>query len=108
MDWQHKAAALAGLCEFSIKFREAQWRIGGPEPWYISQGIEVANGRFLTGTYGNGYTPQEAIENHWKVLVDELPAGEWLVIRAMSEDRRAVRWNGFMWADHPEPKRDAA
>ena len=60
MDWQQKAEALAALCELRIKFRERQWRIGGPEPWYVEQRVEVKDGSILCGQYGNGSTPEEA------------------------------------------------
>jgi hypothetical protein len=101
MDWQQKAEALAALTEFNIKFRERQWRIGAAEPWYVSQRIDVkeTGGSVLTGTYGNGSTPQEAVEDHWQRLVDGLKPTEYLVVRAGDSERRAVRWNGFMWVD---------
>src|SRR5579863_3939820 len=98
MDWQQKAEALAGLTELAIRFREKQWRIGGPEPWYVEQKIDICDGYTLDGAYGNGFTPQEAVENHWRRLVDELPPTKWLVVRD-GEKRHAVRWNGFMWQD---------
>jgi hypothetical protein len=105
MDWQQKAEVLAGLAELSIKFREKEWRIGAAEPWYVNQGIDVGGDGLLRGTYGNGHTPQEAIENHWRLLVTELPGGSYLVTRSPTDERRRVRWNGFMWADVPEPNR---
>lgn len=107
MDWQQKAEALACLAELAVCFREKQWRIGGPEPWYIQQSIDIRDGGCLHGAYGNGYTPQEAIENHWRRLVDELPPDKYLVVRN-GDKRRAVRWNGFMWQDVPELDREAA
>ena len=108
MDWQQKAEALASLTELAICFREKQWRIGGDEPWYVQQKIDIRDGCCLHGAYGNGYTPQEAIEDHWKRLVDDLSSDQYLVIEAAADKRRAVRWNGFMWQDMPEPKREAA
>lgn len=108
MDWQQKAEALASLGELSIKFRERENRIGGPDPWYVSQRIEIKDGPCLLGSYGNGYTPQEALEDHWETLTTRLKPDQYLVIRGLSDDRKAVRWNGFMWADVHEPKRDAA
>lgn len=108
MDWQQKAEALAGLTELAIHFREKQWLIGGPEPWYVQQKIDIREGGCLHGAYGNGYTPQEAIENHWKRLVDDLAADQYLIVRSSTDDRRAVRWNGFMWQDVPEAKPKAA
>ena len=107
MDWQQKAEALASLTELSIKFRERENRIGSAEPWYVSQKIDIKDGGCLVGSYGNGNTPQEAIEDHWEVLTTKLNRDQYIVVRGLSDERKAVRWNGFMWADVPEPKRDA-
>lgn len=103
LDWQQKAAALAALAELSIKCRKAG-------DWYVSQNVEIKDNSVLRGEYGNGSTPQEAIEDHWQRLVTNLEKSPlYLVARAGGgEDRRAVRWNGFMWQDVPEPKREAA
>jgi hypothetical protein len=107
MDWQQKAEALAALGELSIKFREREWRIGASEPWYVQQRVEIKDGGTLCGAYGNGRTPQDAIEDHWRCLVEQL-GDRYLVVNAGGEDRRAVRWNGFMWAAVREPEREAA
>lgn len=95
MDWQYKAAALEALAEISIKFRK-------PGDWYVSQdNVEIKDSRCLVGTFGNGATPQAAIEDHWKQLVYDIGA-KYLVINPALTKRRAVRWNGFMWMDVPE------
>lgn len=107
MDWQQKAEALSGLTDLAICFREKRDRIGGHEPWYVLQKIDIKDGSCLHGAYGNGATPQEAIEDHWKRLVDELPPDKYLIAR-WADKRRAVRWNGFMWQDVPEPERETA
>lgn len=104
MDYQQKAEALASLCDLAICFREVRNRIGINHPWYVSQNIDVKNGGCLEGKYGNGATPQEAVEDHWRALVSELPADQYLIIREGGSPRRAVRWNGFMWADVMEAK----
>lgn len=106
MDWQQKAEALAGLCELRIKYREREWRIGSAEPWYIEQSIYVteAGASTMGGKFGNGLTPVSAIEDHWKVLVEELGPREYLIVGSSTTGRRAVKWNGFMWADYPEPQ----
>jgi hypothetical protein len=77
-----------------VKFRK-------PGDWYVNQDVEVKDGGILIGTYGNGATPEEAIEDHWRVLT-EIPRGHYLVVRAFDNLRRAVRWNGFMWEDVKE------
>lgn len=97
MDWQQKAEALAALADLSIKFREREWRVGGPDPWYVSQNVEVKDGSILSSVCGNGHTPEEAIEDHWKQLVDDLTSRQYLIINVGTKDRRAVKWNGFMW-----------
>jgi len=96
MTWQQKLAALQCLGDCSLKMRE-------PGDWYVSQSrVEVGGDGMLAGSYGNGETPVVAVTDHWRVLVDELPVGKHLVLGASSDDRRAVRWNGYMWADVQE------
>lgn len=73
-----------------------------PGDWYVQQSVEVKNGSVLESRYGNGETPQLAIEDHWRALTD-LKLPEYLVIGAFTDgERKAVRWNGFMWADVQE------
>ena len=97
MDYQEKAAALNALADIAIKIR-------APNDWYVSQSVEIKDGGVLVGKYGNGSTPKEAVENHWLELVDKLPPDKYLVIHANGDNRRAVRWNGYMWADVIEKK----
>lgn len=94
MDWQQKAAALDALAEISVMIRK-------PGDWYVSQRVEIKDGGILRGDYGNGETPQAAIEDHWRNMVDNI-GSRYLVAHAGTERRRAVRWNGFMWMDIPE------
>lgn len=89
MNWQQKAEALQKLSEISIKTR-------GIDDWYISQNVEIKNGSVLESLYGNGTSPVDALNKHWEILTN-LEPGQYLVIRAMSENRQAVKWNGFMW-----------
>jgi hypothetical protein len=91
MKWQEKALALETLCELSLKMRNI-------DDWYVSQNIEVKDGGILKGIYGNGVTPEEAINDHWNKLVFELADNEYLVTKAYG-DRKAVVWDGFMWKD---------
>jgi hypothetical protein len=98
MNTEQKAEALAALCEFSIKFREPINRVGSKAPWYVVQSVVVCDGRFETGTYGNGNNPADAIDDHWRRLAQELPEDSWLIVR-QGDKRRSVRWNGFMWVD---------
>ncbi len=76
--------------------------------WYATvDGIEVKQGSFLCGDYGNGKTPEAAIDDCFRVLT-ELKRGEYLVKNAYGESRRAMRWNGFMWQEVVEEKSHAS
>lgn len=97
MNWQQKAHALAALADLSLRCRKAG-------DWYVNQDVEIKNGSILEGSYGNGSTPTAAIHNHWRQLVEELPPDQYLVVRAHRDERRAVRWNGFMWAEVVESR----
>lgn len=92
--WQEKAEALNALAELDIKMRAAG-------DWYIHQDTEVGGDGMLTGTYGNGASPADAINDHWRVLVDELPLDKYIVVSAWSDGRKHFRWNGFMWRQLP-------
>ena len=95
LNWQQKAAALNALSPIKILMR-------GYRDWYVSQSVEVKGESVLTGAFGNGETPEIAIENHWEQLVDDLTPSQYLVVNAYQPDRQAVLWNGFMWADKRE------
>jgi len=92
MNWQEKAAALNALAPIQILMR-------GIENWYVQQSAEVKEGAMLKGKYGNGTTPELAIEDHWNQLTDLVGREKYIVIGAMSNRRRQVKWNGYMWKD---------
>lgn len=97
--WQHKAAALNALSPIQIHIRNVC-------DWFVNQSVEIGGDGMLTGNYGNGDSPEDAVEDHWRKLVEDLPEDRYLVIRASREDRRHVRWNGYMWQDLPVKKRE--
>lgn len=74
--------------------------------WYVvTPGVEIKAGGVLKNVGGRGQNPYEAIESTWSNAAEDLPADRYLVINAADPARRrAVRWNGFMWADVIEPK----
>ena len=92
MNWQEKLQALNAVAECKILMRK-------PDDWYVGQSVEISSddSSVLTGLYGNGATPQEAIENHWDVMTVQLKPEQYVVVNAMSDRRKHVRWNGFMW-----------
>ena len=100
MNWQQKLSAVQALCgTFNVAVR-----MRNPGDWYVNDCTEIKDGSILRGEYGNGATPEQAVEDHWDILTN-LPHEQYIVVRAAREDRRAVRWNGFMWEDVAE-KRD--
>jgi hypothetical protein len=99
MTYEEKLQALQALGECSLKMRR-------PGDWYVAQPQKgVHSGGILRSPYGNGRTPEEAVENHWFALTSEVAPDEYVVLHpGDSVRRRAVRWNGFMWADVDENK----
>jgi hypothetical protein len=75
----------------------------GERAWVAFRGVEIANGTALEGVMGRGQTINAAIQDLWD-KIRSLPADRWLVLGAHSDNRRAVRWNGFMWAPYIEPR----
>lgn len=58
--------------------------VGEPENWYaMFRDVEVTDGRMLSGTYGNGVSPETAIAAYEREI-----AGKQLVYRAMSQEHR--------------------
>lgn len=98
MTWEQKLGAFQMLADTHLRMRKTG-------DWYVSCGVEVKKSPgscMLVGTYGEGTSPESAVEDHWRKLVDELPDKAYLVI--IGANRRAVRWNGYMWADIPEAR----
>ena len=101
MNYKEKIEALAALDDdISIKYRSEEFCKNDSrelESWYVSQNVEVKRGGVLVSVSGNGNTPEEAIEDHWRQATEELKVGEYLVVCAGTPHRKAMKWNGFMW-----------
>ncbi len=95
MTWEEKLQALQALCETVLIMRK-------PGNWYVSaSGRSIAGDGFLTGSYGNGATPEEAVEDDWNIFVVNLPLDRYINVSSYSAGKeKNVRWNGFMWADY--------
>lgn len=92
MNWEQKLAAIQALGDTSLRMRK-------PGDWYVSSTrMEIGGDGMLSGEYGNGRTPEEAVEEHWRIYTN-LPPGKFIVIGAYTDKRRQVRWNGYMWED---------
>ena len=54
--------------------------------WYAKlDDVEIKDGAILSGSFGNGRTPEEALQNYVKEL-----KGQKIVIDAFSKDKRTV------------------
>lgn len=94
MTWEQKLAALQSLTDTSLRMRK-------PGDWYVSAvGRGIGGDGFLTGTYGNGKTPQEAVDDDWNQLTQFLPSDRYILVERAGK-RRQVRWTGYMWEDCP-------
>lgn len=92
MTWEQKLAALQALTETHLCMRK-------PGDWYVdAYARDIGGDGFLTGTFGNGMSPAEAVLDDWK-RITELPPGKYIVISANSDKEKRVRWNGFMWKE---------
>ena len=71
-----------------------------PGNWYLYVPcVEIGGNGLLKGVGKSGITPEYAVEHTWDELTSVV-APFFIVINAMQDDqRRQVRWNGFMWAD---------
>lgn len=95
LTWEQKAEAMDALAPFTFKIVP---RHGGGG-WCASVSAEVKSGPILSSGNGHGKSVETAVLALWQGLVTDLKAEDYLVINAMGPNRRAVRWNGFMWAD---------
>jgi hypothetical protein len=100
LTWEQKAQALqalVGWSNFALKMRD----IGN---WYVqTTGLELKKGVCLSGSCVHAQDPQQAVALTWK-WATELEPDTYLVVNAYRDNRRAVRWNGFMWEDVVEEK----
>lgn len=92
MTWEQKLQALNRLAPCRLVMRS-------PGDWYVEQrtALKTHGSQILWGAFGNGSSPEAAVNNHWHVLTELAPA-DYVVVNAMSSsNRRAVVWNGCMW-----------
>lgn len=92
MTWEQKLAALQALMP------DTCLRMRKPGDWYVdARGRSIGGDGLLHGNYGNGKTPEAAIENDW-LQMTEIPSDRYIVVQCGGE-RRQFRWSGFMWSE---------
>ena len=96
MTWEEKVEAINCIAGVSLHMRF-------PGNWYATSSLSVKRGSLLGSFCGNGKTPQDAIEDYWKQLTN-LKDEEYLV-SGLYPNRKAFKWNGFMWKEVDEKAR---
>ena len=91
MDWQQKLDAIQAFAG------KANLCMRRPNDWFVESGMSVGGDGILSGKYGNGTTPEEAVEEHWHIY-SELPPDRY----AVNRHNRRARWNGYMWREISE------
>lgn len=71
----------------------------------LSINVEIRDGCVLRSICGYGETLTDALADLWRQLTVLEDSRQYLVIRAGTEKRRAVRWNGHGFKPHYEPER---
>lgn len=95
LTWKQKAFAiqsLVGWGKFALKLRD-------DSSWYTQHGIERVEKSVLSSGCESGETPEDAINQLWSWATD---LNYHLVVGAFTSERKAVRWNGFMWENVKE------
>jgi hypothetical protein len=92
MDTKKRALALNALSPIELRLD-----INGN--WFVRWvGVEIKKGPCLGGAGERGATPDEAIDRTWASVEDmSKDRSRYLVVGAYTDQRKAVRWNGFMW-----------
>lgn len=86
MNWEQKFDALNALCEHTLCMRK-------PGDWYVSSNLTTREGGVNIGTYGNGSSPDEAVNNHWDIYTNIILGEQYISVG----DGTHAYWNGFMW-----------
>ncbi len=90
MSWEELFMAIKDIApDASLQMRK-------PGDWYIDgSSVSVAGDGCLVGEYGNGQTPETAVQEHWRKWTLLLPENRHL------KDHNEVcwRWTGFRWRD---------
>ncbi len=99
MTWEEKFEAMKALLGGNISLRMRK-----PGDWYVeASGRHVGGDGVLSGNYGNGSTPEEAVLQDWEKNVTNLPNDKYVVLSypniGPTDPKKYYRWNGFMWKE---------
>lgn len=97
MTWEQKLQAMKAIADHKLIMRK-------PGDWYVNAPIEVGGGGVLVSMFGQGTTPEMAVNDHWAQLVENLPSDRYIT-GGNPGHSKCVRWNGFMWEDASHMRR---
>jgi hypothetical protein len=86
LNWQQKLQALNVLTPHVLCMRK-------PGDWFVNSNLTIREGCVNIGTYGNGESPQEAVNDHWEIYTN-LEKDEQCISVC---DGTHVVWDTFMW-----------
>lgn len=96
MNWTQKLKAIQAIG----RYNEVSLRMRDDYSWYVaSVEVDRKEGNVLSSGLQKGNNPEEAVEQWWDWATD---LKFYLVTRQSGKDRRAFKWNGFMWQDVEE------
>ena len=81
MNWEEKFEIMQNITHTEIRMRK-------PSDWFVSSWMQTAG-----GNYGNGRTPEEAVNNHWDIITS-YPVS---INRTSGKEDEYFKWNGFMF-----------
>jgi hypothetical protein len=97
-DWVEKFKAIRALSPLDTGLfmrNDGSW-------YFLQHGVERKEGGCSSSGYEAGSCPEQATHQRWAWLTNPK---YYLVLNSSRENRRAVRWNSFMWEDVVEEKR---
>lgn len=102
MNWEQKLEAMQALCgkhNVSLCMRR-------PGDWYVEViNRSIGGDGLLRGSFGNGATPEEAVNDDWRQYVDELPNDRHIVLNSNGV-RSHWQWNGYRWVMHKSENKE--
>lgn len=91
--WEEKLSVLQAISNVALRMRA----IGD---WYVDSNMAIAGGGTVQGGYGNGATPQEAVEKHWDLYVTNLPKDRFIDVGT----KQYQRFSDFVWVPREAKK----
>lgn len=93
MTWEQQLEALQSLGRCCLKMRV-------PGNWYVEQPrVSIATGGMLVGKFGQGTSPEEAVEDHWRQYTTYVKDERVKVEQAGKVTGLYVRWDGYRWKE---------